>query len=459
MSFLQILRNNIRYIGYSEQLSDYEKKRLIIFNNLNFTGFLLAVVRYLYTLLNAPAYFSYQATASNLALIVLFVIIALLIYLRHYRIATITSFAIVPVLLTISGILTNDSGSDMYLILYMMLSFFFLHRIKNIAIAFTYCLVFFILLRFKFNRHIETLSTGHIGLYYDVINYVSALSMIFFTMYLIKFQVWDYEKSIREKKELVRITNANLLAKTKKIEQQALSLQQKNIALTELNNVKVKLFSVISHDLRTSIYALKNVMNAFSKGNFSKQEMMESLPGVSNEVDKCAELMDNLLIWARNQLHESHIIFQHLELSKMIDNTFKLFSKKAAEKNIQLINNVPLGTNVYADADMMQAILRNLTGNAIKFTNEGGFVEIFTEKITDHIKLTVKDDGIGISEEGIAKIFGEKYYTTLGTDREMGTGLGLMICRDFIVSHNGEFYILSKQGEGASFIITLPDFK
>jgi two-component system sensor histidine kinase/response regulator len=459
MNFLQTVRNKIRSIGYSEHLSDYEKKRLIIFNNLNFTAFCLAIVRYLYTVINSPSYFTYQATSSNLALIILFVAIAILIHFRQYRTATITSFALGPALLTISGVLSNDSGTDMYLVLYMMLAFFFLHRIKNIAIAFGYCMIFFIFLRFKFNNHIDPVSTEPVALYYEVLNYFSSLAMIFFTMYLIKYQVWNYEKSIREKKELVRITNTNLLAKTKKIEEQQLSLLQKNVELTELNNVKVKLFSVISHDLRTSIYALKNIMGAFSKGGFSKEEMMSSLPGVTNEVDKSADLMENLLIWARNQLHESNIIFQHLELDRLVENTFKLFSKKAAEKGIKLINSVAPYTVIYADADMMKAILRNLAGNAIKFTNSGGYVEVAVETSNDQIRIIIKDNGVGISEEGIAKIFGERYYTTLGTERESGTGLGLMICRDFIASNNGTFDIKSKQGEGTSFIITLPDFK
>ena len=258
-------------------------------------AFCLAIVRYLYTITNSPAYFTYQATVSNLALIILFVAIAFLIHFRHYRIATITSFALAPLLLTISGILTR--------------------------------------------------------------------------------------------------------------------------------------------------------------------EMMSSLPGVNNEVDKSAVLMENLLIWARNQLHESNIIFQHLELSRIVENTLRLFSKKAAEKGIELINNVPPDTTVYADADMTKAILRNLTDNAIKFTNPGGYIEVSIENSNAHIKLIVKDNGVGISEEGITKIFGERYYTTLGTEKESGTGLGLMICRDFIASNNGDFDILSKQGEGSSFIITFPEFK
>jgi len=158
-------------------------------------------------------------------------------------------------------------------------------------------------------------------------------------------------------------------------------------------------------------------------------------------------------------LHESNIIFQHLELSRIVENTLRLFSKKAAEKGIELINNVPPDTTVYADADMTKAILRNLTDNAIKFTNPGGYIEVSIENSNAHIKLIVKDNGVGISEEGITKIFGERYYTTLGTEKESGTGLGLMIYSDFIASNNGDFDILSKQGEGSSIIITFPNLK
>lgn len=197
-------------------------------------------------------------------------------------------------------------------------------------------------------------------------------------------------------------------------------------------------------------------MDAFAKGGFSKDEMLRSIPGVNNEVDKCVELIDNLLIWARNQLNESNIIFQNLELFKMVENTYRLFSRKAAEKGIQLVNNVAADSYAYADIDMMKAILRNLVGNAVKFTRSGGRIEIFTETSEGQVKIMVKDNGIGITEESIAKIFSNKYYTTLGTSKEMGTGLGLMICRDFVKSNNGEFTVLSKPGEGTCFTITLP---
>ena len=108
---------------------------------------------------------------------------------------------------------------------------------------------------------------------------------------------------------------------------------------------------------------------------------------------------------------------------------------------------------------MIHAILRNLVGNAIKFTHQGGRIEIITEKNGDDITLKVKDDGIGISKDELTQIYSDNYYTTLGTGKELGTGLGLMICRDFIKSIKGDFKVLSEPGEGACFIITLPAAK
>ena len=143
----------------------------------------------------------------------------------------------------------------------------------------------------------------------------------------------------------------------------------------------------------------------------------------------------------------------------MTENTYKLFSRKAAEKQIQLINSVAPGIGAYSDADMIHAILRNLVGNAIKFTHQGGRIEISTEKNGGNITLTVKDDGIGISKEELTQIYSDNYYTTLGTDKELGTGLGLMICRDFIKSIKGDFKVLSAPGEGTCCIITLPAAK
>ena len=456
---LQRLGYKIKYIGFTQHLSGLEKKRIVVFNKLNFTGFCLALIRLIYTAFFASQVYTWWVVASNLALCTAFAGIAGLIYRCRYSAATITSFVLVPALLGFSNLVTLDSGTEMYLILYMMLSFFFLNQLKNMSIAFGWCLLIFLLLRYNLSSHIDLANSTSIIFYYSTLNYVCSFAMIFYTMYLLKFQVWDYEKSILEKKQMLMTTNASIIAKSVQIQEQADLLRLKNTELTELNNVKTKLFSIISHDLRTSVYAVKNILDALTKGNFSKEDMLLNLPGITAEVDSCVELMDNLLSWARNQLDESKVCLEKLDLTRITENTFKLFCKKAAEKDIQLINNVEPYASAYADADMIKTVLRNLVANAIKFTRYGGRIEIFTENVNDRIKLTVTDNGVGISEYALQQIFSNQYYTTLGTCKEMGTGLGLMICRDFIKSNNGNFDVLSKKDEGASFIITLPHYQ
>lgn len=122
-----------------------------------------------------------------------------------------------------------------------------------------------------------------------------------------------------------------------------------------------------------------------------------------------------------------------------------------------IISVLPHNTHVYAD--VMKTFLRNSIGNAIKFSMEGGKIEIFTERNNDKVNLVIKDDGVEISEEAMKKIFSETYYTTLGTRHEKGTGLGLMICHDFAKSNNAQLAVNSKKGESACFTINLPAHK
>lgn len=321
--FLQKLIFKIQHLGYTEQLSDYEKKRLVVFNKLNATGLVLSAINLVFAVAFCPRYFSYITVVSYCAIMGAFILLAVLISCHYYILSTVTSFTLLPALLAFSNVNTFGSGTEMYLILYMMLAFFFLHKIRNIAIPFVYCLVLFMSIYYRYQNHSSPPVAGSVPFYFSVLNYLSSFSMIFYTMYLIKFQVWNYEKSIRQKKEMLRVNNANLLEKTRQVREQSLLLERTNVELTELNNVKIKLFSIISHDLRTSVYGLKNVVDSLLSGRYSKEEMMHSLPGVSTEVDNCIVLMDNLFSWARNQLHESTITMQELDLYQMTTSTLR----------------------------------------------------------------------------------------------------------------------------------------
>jgi signal transduction histidine kinase len=275
-------------------------------------------------------------------------------------------------------------------------------------------------------------------------------------MYLIKYQVWVYEKSVQEKTKVLAERNIEIEAKNEILSMQAVHLETTSQELTELNQVKTKLFSVISHDLRTSIYALKNIFEALRLGYITKEELINELPELSNEIDNCTEVMENLLNWGRDQFKESRIVIERIDVKEIAATTFKHLLNRANKKNIALVNSVAKPVYVYADIQMIKIVLRNLVANAVKFTPAGGNIEIFAEEKGDYTSVRVKDNGIGMTEQAIAKVFSNEYYTTLGTNKETGTGLGLIICRDFVKSNNGNFVINSIINEGTIFTISLP---
>jgi two-component system, sensor histidine kinase and response regulator len=276
-------------------------------------------------------------------------------------------------------------------------------------------------------------------------------------LYLIKYQVRAYEKSAKEKTKILAERNIEIEAKNDTLVMQAEHLENKTIELTELNHVKTKLFSVVSHDLRTSIYSLKNIFDALRMGNISNEQVLKELPDLSIEIDNCTELMDNLLSWGRDQFKESRINIAWVDLHKIVELTIKHLINRAGKKNITIINSIAAPTNAYADKEMMKIVLRNLIANAVKFTPSGGKVEIFSQTDSDCIRIIIKDNGVGMTAHAIARVFNNEYYTTPGTNREIGTGLGLIICRDFIESNNGHFAISSKVNEGTSVVISLPN--
>lgn len=456
MNIITSLIRKISYNGYSEDLPDYEKKRVVIFNRLNFTGFCLASLRALFILAFTPGHFSYSALLANLLLMLIFPFLLWLIRQQYFKTATRSSFILVPPLLAFVNWATGDAGLEMFVVLYMMFCFFFLHRRANIMRAFAYCLLIFLLMHFKLSKYSLFEHPGSIYFTLSLFTYVSAFAMFFATMFLIKYSVWAYEKSIREKNEQLQASNREIVARGDELNKKAAMLRQQTVELMELNHVKTKLFSILSHDLRTSVYSIKNIFDSLEKGLITANDLAGLAPQANQEITNSIDLMNNLLNWARNQFQENKVMPQTIDLIKIINGTFKLLGAQADKKNIGLYNEIDVYAFAYADQDMMMTVFRNLVSNAIKFTPAGGSVTVRTEPDGDYIRVLVSDTGIGMKPEDRMRIFSNEYYTTPGTDKEMGTGLGLAICRDFITLNHGRLDVHSEVGKGTTFVITLP---
>ncbi|MCU0441127.1 MAG: tetratricopeptide repeat protein [Bacteroidia bacterium] len=240
------------------------------------------------------------------------------------------------------------------------------------------------------------------------------------------------------------------------LEKNASILQQKE-DLTQLNKVKDRFFSIISHDLRNSLTTMKLYFDLMSNPNYVPENNAEMSRQISGAVENTIDLLENLLVWASAQIKGVTIHIQPLNMHRVASDTIQLLNGTAHQKSISLNNALPENLYALGDADMIHLILRNLVSNAIKFTPEGGSVMVFGNETQDMVTIEVKDNGVGIQENALKTLFDQHLHpSTKGTGNEKGTGLGLLLCKDFIERNGGTISVTSRKGEGTSFFITLP---
>lgn len=236
-------------------------------------------------------------------------------------------------------------------------------------------------------------------------------------------------------------------------------LQQKNQALEEANASKDKFFSIIAHDLRSPFTGLLGITDILAQeiDNYSKDNIKKMLLKLKSSAERLFKLLENLLTWSRIQRGTLEHCPQQLPLHDMVAHNIMLFASTADQKQISLQNTVNDGELVYADAEMLDTILRNLLSNGIKFTPQGGTITIASDQAEDHVLISVTDTGIGIREDMIADLFRiDVKYQRRGTDGETGTGLGLVLCKELVEQNGGTIRIESQKGKGTTFQFILP---
>lgn len=237
-------------------------------------------------------------------------------------------------------------------------------------------------------------------------------------------------------------------------------LKEKERQLVELIATKDKLFSIIAHDLRNPFNAILGFSELLIE-NTSDIEAAESKKylGVINSLAKnTLILLNNLLNWAKIQT--GTIIYQpeHSNLFAIVSDVLIIKESIAVIKNITINYSKTEGIEVYADVNMLKTILRNLISNAIKYTHIAGEITISAMQNQHNIEITVADNGVGMNEETRNKLFGiDLGITTSGTNNEKGSGLGLLLCKDFVEKHGGEIWVKSEVGKGSAFTFTLPN--
>ncbi len=232
--------------------------------------------------------------------------------------------------------------------------------------------------------------------------------------------------------------------------------------LKESNASKDKFFSILSHDLKGPVATSLLLTELLQEENIGENERKEIQQLFRTSLENISRLLNNVLLWANNQTGKISFTPTRIELKELVNEDLQLLGAMARQKNITLVNEVASGLSLFADQHMMHTIVRNLLTNAIKFTHSGGKVHVTAEQVkskdaSDCIKLSIVDNGIGISPALLGDLFKlDKKVMTPGTDNEIGTGLGLILCKDFIEKHNGQLLVESEEAAGSRFTILLP---
>jgi signal transduction histidine kinase len=265
--------------------------------------------------------------------------------------------------------------------------------------------------------------------------------------------------SIMRKKIIEQLRKQNELIEKQNLEFASLNIeiQMQKRKLEESIEFKNKLFSIVSHDVRSPLNSLQGLVMLISEGEDIPADMLKTLlQDVAERVQITSAFLDNLLSWAKSQMDGYTPDMQEVPLKKETSAVIDLFDQIAREKNIKIENNIDEKLAAQADQNLLNLVIRNLLSNAIKFTPHAGTIEIGALREDGGLLYYVRDNGIGMSNENIRKVLEGRGYTTLGTFKEKGTGLGLSLCKDFIARMNGKLWVESRIGEGSTFSFSVP---
>ncbi len=276
---------------------------------------------------------------------------------------------------------------------------------------------------------------------------------------------WDKEDLILTVKEALRSYNQEktIIKQNTELKELNTNLEKKvelrTKELKELNATKDKFFSIIAHDLKNPF----NTLLGFSEllitnfNEYDKGRIKEFINIIYQTSKNAYMLLENLLEWSRSQTGRLDMTPADIGIAELVNDNIDLIYNNASNKKLELINKIDKNVTAYADSNMINAVIRNLLSNAIKYSEPGGKIEITSKKRDKYIEVTVSDTGIGIKEENIEKLFRiDENFSTKGTNDETGTGLGLILCKEFVKKNGGEIWVNTTFEKGSEFTFKLP---
>lgn len=273
-------------------------------------------------------------------------------------------------------------------------------------------------------------------------------------------EIYDYKDKLFRQKTVIFITILIisflliiivLVRRNNKIQ------SQNNSELQKINILKDKVFTIIGHDLKAPIGTLQELLSLYGKDNITAEEFKKITPRLKENVDHSSFSLNNLLVWAQTQMKGIYSNPEHINLKSALDNTISLYKERLLKKNISLSYDISDSIAVHVDKEHLNIILRNIISNAIKYSFPNELISLSAFEQNNEITIEICDKGVGMDSLVLDKIFeGGHPQSTLGTEKEKGTGLGLNICLELLAKNNGKLNIKSEAQVGSCFYITLP---
>jgi signal transduction histidine kinase len=422
--------DSISYAGMEPDFNIYKRKRLIAFNRISIFSLVVAVVWFIYA---TAAEITNSRVGIFLNALPLFIQILTfaLMRLKKQKLAIYISIVATPSVLALSSFYTLESSVILYILVFAFMPFFFHNKMSKIGLNYAYVMVMYSVAVYN----IVSNSTTNLFTISPLLH-AFLLAFIYLIFYTVKIQVNAYEKSLRLKNSII---------------------DAKNDELSKLLLLKKQILTTISHDVVAPLGSLKSLVAGNYSDDFSKEEFAQMFPMVRQEISKTHDLFESLLKWSKTQANPLEASLTSVSISSIVDRAMAHVSFQANAKNISLFNYIEPGLTATINEDNLLVALRNLIANAIKYTAKNGKVCLDAGIDSGILKIVVKDNGVGMSSETMAKLFGDEKASKAGTIGESGNGLGLKIAEQLLKETKGRLYCASSViGEGTTFAIELP---
>jgi signal transduction histidine kinase len=415
---------------------------------------------------------------TNITTIILIIFFLVAYYLRYLSYTIGFSMLIYTILINIFlGVVLRSLGPEqlfrlnfflrdsLFVFLLIALSAFALHKIHSLIIGSSYVLV---MLFFSYMTRSAFLTDNLILILFITLGYIGLIYYLIglFEKALIHEQDANHtihvqNNALNEANNILQERQQIIEEQTDKLTVQSDELQIKNEELGQLNDSKNTFFSIIAHDLKNpfnQILGFSSILqNKYS--TLSEEKRMHYISLIESASIKTYTLLENLLSWARSQTNSIQMNPNKIILNDLVKEVLELYSERIKIKSLAIVFEPDIPIVCFADRDMIATVIRNLVSNAIKFSIESGKITILLSEENENVLFRIIDTGVGIPSNIVDSLFDiGKHFTTIGTNGETGSGLGLILCKEFINKNGGTIRVDSKEELGSTFTVTIPTY-